>query len=274
MAITASDVNKLRKSTGAGMMDCKKALTEAEGDFEKAVELIRKKGQSIANKRADRDATEGCTLAKASECGKKGAIIVLNCETDFVAKNEDFVKFTTEIIDLALANDVKSIEELKTLEFNGKPFTETLLEKSGVVGEKLEVTQLEVISGETVVPYIHPGNQVSSIVAVNQEVDTVVVKDVAMQVAAMSPVAIDESFVSEEVKEKELEIGREIARREGKPEQIIEKIAQGKLNKFYKESTLLHQTFVKDGKISVKAYLKQTNADLTVVDFKRVSLNS
>lgn len=273
MKITASDVNKLRKSTGAGMMDCKKALTEAEGDFDKAVEIIRKKGQAVANKRADRDATEGCTLAKASECGTKGAIVVLNCETDFVAKNEDFVKLTGEILDLAIANNASSVEELNALSLNGKALPEVLVEQTGIIGEKIEVSYVAKVEGAKVVPYIHPGNKVATVVAVNQDVDAQIVKDVAMQAAAMNPVAIDENSVPDDVKEKELEIGRDQARQEGKPEQIIEKIAMGKLNKFYKEATLLNQTFVKDGKISVKAYLQQTDKDLTVVDFKRVSLN-
>ncbi len=275
MAITAADVSKLRKSTGAGMMDCKKALTEAEGDFEKAVEIIRKKGQAIANKRADREATEGVVLAKVTEDNKKGAMLVLNCETDFVAKNESFVAFAASILDAALAADATDLEAVKALELNGRPVQEQITEQTGVIGEKLDLSFFDKVSAESVVAYIHPGNKLATLVGFNQAgVDAQVGKDVAMQAAAMAPVALNADSVPADVKEKELEIGKEMARNEGKPEAMLEKIAMGRLNKFYKESTLLEQAFVKDNKISIKQYLDNTSKGLTAVDFKRFSLNA
>ena len=274
MAITAADVSKLRKSTGAGMMDCKKALTEAEGDFDKAVEIIRKKGQAIANKRADREATEGVVLAKVSEDGKHGALIVLNCETDFVAKNESYVDFATSILDAALAGRPADLDALKALELNGRPIIELITEQTGVIGEKLDLASYETVSAESVIAYIHAGNKLATLVGFNQEgVDQQAAKDVAMQAAAMAPVALDADSVPAEVKEKELEIGKEMARNEGKPEAMLEKIAMGRLNKFFKENTLLNQVFVKDSKLTVKQYLESSSKGLTAVDFKRFTLN-
>nr|WP_321453742.1 translation elongation factor Ts [uncultured Carboxylicivirga sp.] len=274
MAITAADVSKLRKTTGAGMMDCKKALTEAEGDFDKAVEIIRKKGQAIASKRADREATEGVVLAKVTEDGKNGAIIVLNCETDFVAKNESFVAFATSILDTALAAGVTDAEAVKALDLDGRPVLELITEQTGVIGEKIDLSAFDTIAAESVVAYIHPGNKLATLVGYNQaDIDAQVGRDVAMQAAAMAPVALDENSVPADIKEKELEIGKELARNEGKPEAMLEKIAMGRLNKFFKESTLLNQAFVKDNKVSIKQYLDSASKGLTAVDFKRFSLD-
>lgn len=275
MAISAADVSKLRKMTGAGMMDCKNALTESGGDFDKAVDIIRQKGQAIANKRADRDASEGVVLSKVSEDGKKGALFALNCETDFVAKNESFVALTQSILDLALASDAKTIDEVNELQLNGMSVKEVITEQIGVIGEKLEIPYFEVLNAETVVSYIHPGNKLATLVGLNQaNIDQQIGRDVAMQVAAMSPVSIDRDSVPKEVVERELEIAKEQSRLEGKPEEMIDKIAQGRLGKFFKESTLLDQVFVKDGKISIREYLQQTDKTLTVTDFKRFSLSN
>ena len=274
MAITAADVNKLRKMTGAGMMDCKKALTEAEGDFDKAIEIIRKKGQAIANKRADREASEGAVLAKVAEDGKSGALVALNCETDFVAKNEGFVELTGKILDLALTNKPANLDGLLNLELDGKSVKDVITEQIGIIGEKLELSCFESISAESVTAYIHPGNKLATLVGLNQTVaDAQVGKDVAMQVAAMNPVAIDSSSVPQDVIDKELEIGRDMARNEGKPEAMLDKIAQGRLNKFFKENTLLDQAFVKDSKMSIKQYLESASKGLTVTGFKRYTLN-
>ena len=273
--ISAADVSKLRKSTGAGMMDCKKALEEANGDFEKAVEIIRKKGQAIANKRADRDASEGAVLAKISDNTKYGVIISLNCETDFVAKNEDFVSFAYSIVDAALENKPASLDELKETKINGRSVSDLITDQTGKIGEKIELSYYESISGEYVIPYIHPGNKLATLVGFNKNVDDIqVAKDIAMQVAAMAPVAIDKDDVPQSEVDKELEIGKEQARQEGKPEDLLEKIAMGKLNKFYKESTLLNQDFTKNNKQTIKQYLQGVDKDLTVTKFYRYTLNN
>lgn len=272
--IKAADVSKLRKMIGAGMMDCKKALVEAEGDFDKAVEIIRKKGQAIANKRADRDASEGVVLAKVSEDGKKGAMIVLNCETDFVAKNDDFVKFAQGILTIAINEYPNSLEELKQLQVGGKIISELLIEQTGVVGEKIDLSFFDKIDAEEVVPYIHAGNKLATLVGLNKAGFNKAGKDIAMQIAAMNPVALDKDGISEEIIQKEIEIGKDQARQEGKPEELLEKIAMGKLNKFYKENTLLNQEFVKEGKKTVKQYLQESDKDLTVTGFKRFTLNA
>jgi elongation factor Ts len=275
MAISAADVSKLRQMTGAGMMDCKNALTESNGDFEQAIDIIRKKGQAIANKRADRDATEGVVLSKVDASGKKGVILVLNCETDFVAKNESFIALTESILNLALESNAGTLEEVKELQLNGVAVKDVITEQIGVIGEKLDLPYFEVVKAETVVAYIHPGNKLATLVGLNQAgVDTSIGRDVAMQVAAMNPVSVDRDSVPQSVIEKELEIGKEQARLEGKPEEMLEKIAQGRLSKFFKESTLLDQIFVKDGKISIREYLQKTDKGLTVVDFKRFSLSN
>ncbi len=275
MAITAADVSKLRKMTGAGMMDCKKALTEADGDFDKAVEIIRKKGQAVASKRADRDATEGVVLAKVAEDGKSGALVVLNCETDFVAKNESFVDLTSSILDVALNNLPADLEALKALELNGTKISDLVVEQVGVIGEKIELSFYGKINAEYVVAYIHPGNKLATLVGFNKSgFDAQVAKDVAMQVAAMNPVAVSRDAVPADVKEKELEIGKDMARNEGKPEQMLDKIAQGRLNKFFKENVLLEQAFVKDNKLTIDKYLKGVDKDLTVTEFIRFSLSN
>jgi elongation factor Ts len=275
MAITAADVSKLRKMTGAGMMDCKKALTEAEGDFDKAVEIIRKKGQAVASKRADRDATEGVVLANVSDDAKSGALVVLNCETDFVAKNESFVDLTNSILDVALKNLPENLDALKGLELNGSKISDLVVEQVGVIGEKIELSFYGKISAEFVVAYIHPGNKLAALVGFNKSgFDVQVAKDVAMQVAAMNPVAVSRDSVPADVKEKELEIGKDMARNEGKPEQMLDKIAQGRLNKFFKENVLLEQAFVKDNKVTIDKYLKGVDKDLTVTEFIRFSLSN
>jgi len=275
MAITAADVGKLRKMTGAGMMDCKKALTEADGDFDKAIEIIRKKGQSVANKRADRDATEGVVLAKVSEDGKSGAVVVLNCETDFVAKNESFVDITRSILDVAVENLPADLDALKALELNGSTIKDLVIEQVGVIGEKIELSYYGKISAETVVAYIHQGNKLATLVGFNQAgFDVQIGKDVAMQVAAMNPVAVSRDAVPADVKEKELEIGKEMARNEGKPEAMLDKIAQGRLNKYFKENVLLEQAFVKDNKTTIAKHLQGVDKDLTVTEFIRFSLDS
>jgi elongation factor Ts len=271
--ITAADVAKLRKATGAGMMDCKNALVEANGDFETAIDVIRKRGQAIANKRADRDATEGVAIAKITDCKKHGAIIVLNCETDFVAKNENFTKFAYQILDMALTNDAADLDSLKKMVIDGRPIADHVVEQTGVIGEKIDLSYYEKISAAQVTPYIHPGNKIATLVGFNKELgDVQTGKDVAMQVAAMSPVSVDKTDVPQKVVDKELEIGREQAKQEGKPEELLDKIALGKLNKFYKDSTLLNQDFIKDQKMTVKQYLQGIDKDLTVTGFLRYSL--
>lgn len=273
--ITAAEVNKLRQQTGAGMMDCKKALVEADGDFEKAIEILRKKGQKVASSRADREANEGVVLAKTNEGATKAVIIMLNCETDFVAKNQEMVDFTKAILDLGVAKNCTTIDELKAADLNGRSVEENLTDMIGKTGEKLELSHFDVIEGARAFAYIHPGNRVASVAALNlanvAEIEQIG-KDVVMQIAAMSPVAIDKDDVAPATIEKEIEIGKEQARQEGKPEEMVEKIAIGKLNKFFKESTLLNQDFIKDGKKTVRQMLTEANKELTVVAFKRLAL--
>ncbi|NOR74498.1 MAG: elongation factor Ts [Draconibacterium sp.] len=274
MSFTTADVVKLRKVTGAGMMDCKNALKDAEGDFDNALQIIREKGKAIANKRADRDAAEGVVLAKVTADNKFGAIVVLNCETDFVAKNDKFVAFVDSILDVALANKAGNLDTLKALELDGTIIDTLVTEQTGVIGEKLELSYYKSISAETVIGYIHPGNKLSTLVGFNQgEVEIQVAKDIAMQIAAMAPVAIDKDSISQDVIDKEIEIAKEKYRQEGKPEAMLDKIAQGSLNKWFKDVTLLNQTYVKDGKISVKEFLKQSNKELTVTAFDRYTLD-
>jgi elongation factor Ts len=272
--VKTADIVKLRKLTGAGMMDCKNALAESNGDLDKAVELIRERGKAIANKRADREAGEGAALAKTSADGKVGAIVVLNCETDFVAKNQDFVGLTTNILNTALENQPADIDALKNLSVNGRKINDLVLDQSGITGEKFELSYYEMLKGEKIVGYIHPGNKLAAIVAFSKGgFDEQVGKDVAMQVAAMNPVSVDVDDVPEKVRQQEFEIGREQARLEGKSENMLDKIAQGKLQKFYKESTLMNQDFIKDSKMSIGEYLKSIDKDLKVTAFKRVSLS-
>ena len=271
MEIKAADVMKLRHATNAGMMDCKKALQEAEGDFDKAVDIIRKRGLIVASKRADREAKEGCVLALAE--GKKGVIVSLNCETDFVAKNENFVNFTRQILTAAFENMPATKEELLAIQIDGRTIADQIAEQTGVIGEKLELAFYGKIEAEATIAYIHPGNKLATVIGFNQEAETQVKKDVAMQAAAMAPIAVDKNDVPESVIAHELEIGREKAREEGKPENMLDKIAEGRLNKFYQEATLLNQTFVKDGKQTVKEYLKSQDKNLTVTSFCRFTLN-
>lgn len=275
MSITAADVNKLRQLTGAGMMDCKKALTESNGDFEAAIDYLRKKGAKVSAARADREAKEGAVIAKTSADKKHGVIIQLSCETDFVAKNEDFVKFANQIADLALSNKPASAEALKAIELDGLPLSEKLIEQVGKIGEKIDVVKYELVEGDNVVAYIHGANRLGVLVSLNaapSENNFVAGKDVAMQIAALNPVAIDKDGVDATTIERELEIAKEQVRAEGKPENMIEKIAQGKLGKFYKESTLLNQDFVKDGSKTVAQMLDGVEKGLTVKAFKRVAL--
>jgi elongation factor Ts len=273
-AINAADVAKLRRVTLAGMMDCKKALEESEGNFEKAIEIIRKKGQAVANKRADKEASEGVVLSKVSSNGKVGAIIVLNSETDFVAKNSDFMALANKILDVAVTKNPANLEELKSLPMDGGKVGEKVIEYVGIIGEKLDLSYFEKIEAAHVQSYIHPGNRLATLVGFTKSgVDEQVYKDIAMQIAAMNPVAVDKDFVPESVVAQEIEIGKEQARLDGKPENMLEKIALGKLNKFFKESTLLNQDFVKDNKMTIRQYLQSVNKDLTVTEFKRFTLN-
>jgi elongation factor Ts len=272
--INAADVAKLRRVTLAGMMDCKKALEEADGNFDKAIEIIRKKGQAVANKRADREASEGVVLSKVTTNGKLGAIIVLNSETDFVAKNSDFLALANKILDVALTKNPSDLMALLTLPVDGTKISDKIVEYIGVIGEKLELSYFDKIEAAHVQAYIHPGNKLATLAGFTKAgADVQVYKDIAMQIAAMNPVAIDKNDVPEKTIAQELEIGKEQARRDGKPEEMLEKIAQGKLSKFFKESTLLNQDFVKDNKMTIRQYLESVSKDLTVTAFKRYNLN-
>ena len=273
--ITASEVNKLRQQTGSGMMDCKKALVEANGDFDSAVDILRKKGQKVAAKRGDRDAAEGLTIAKASEDGSNGVVVMVNCETDFVAKNDDFNLFVETIVTAALDNKPASIEELNKLSYSGNGMTigEKITEQIGKIGEKIEISVFNTIEAGKVVAYNHPGNQIASLVGLSIDGDfSEAGRDVAMQVAAMAPIALDQESVDQAIIDKEIEIGKDQAIAEGKPADLAEKISKGRLNKFFKENTLVNQAFIKDNKKSVSQYLKDIDSDLAVTDFKRAAL--
>ncbi len=275
MAFTTADVVKLRKITGAGMMDCKNALTESDGDFDNALQIIREKGKLIANKRADRDASEGVALAKVSADKTTGAIIVLNCETDFVAKNESFIAFAEKILSLALDNNSATLDEVNALMLDGRTVAEQVTEQTGIIGEKTQLSYYNRINAESVAAYIHPGNKLATIVGFNKaDVDPQVAKDIAMQITAMNPVSVDKESIPQETIDKELEIAKEKFRQEGKPEAMLDRIAQGALNKWFKEVALLQQTYVKDGKISIKEFLNQADKDLAVTKFDRYSLNA
>ncbi|MBX2878167.1 MAG: translation elongation factor Ts [Saprospiraceae bacterium] len=272
--ISAADVKKLRDATGAGMMDCKKALTEAEGDYDKAIEILRKKGQKLSDKRADREANEGVVIAVVSDDHKKGVIVKLSCETDFVAKNDDFVNLTQQFADIALTHLPADRDALLGLAFEGITVGEKVIEQVGVIGEKIELASYEKLEAEQVAPYIHMGNKAAVLVGLNKGDESFYQagRDVAMQVAAMHPVAVDKDGVDQSIIEKEIEIGKEVARNEGKPDNLVERIAMGKLNKFFKEKTLLNQQFVKDSSLNVSAFLKTQDKELTVTDFKHVTL--
>jgi translation elongation factor Ts len=267
-----ADIQHLRKMTGAGMMDCKNALNEADGDYDKAIEIIRKKGQAVAAKREDREAAEGCVLATANN--DFAAIVAVKCETDFVAKGPDFIGLTQNILNAALSNKPTTIEDLLNTSIEGRSISELITDRIGVTGEKMELGAYEYLTAPTTVAYIHPGNKLATIVGFNQpDVDAQVAKDIAMQVAAMNPVAVDKDSVPAETIEKEKKIAREKAIEQGKPENILDRIAEGAVLKFFKEFTLLAQEFVKDPKITIDEYLKKQNKDLTVIAFKRVNLN-
>lgn len=279
MSISAQDVKELRDITGAGMMDCKKALVESGGDIEGAIEILRKQGQKLSAKRAEREANEGVVIALTSHNRNNGVVLKLSCETDFVAKGDGFIQLAQTIAEIAIKNLPNSADELGVLPFNNEiSIAQKITEQVGVIGEKIELKEyakIETKAGEgQVIPYIHMGYRAGVIVALNQEGPELIDygKDVAMQVAAMKPLAVDQSDVPQEVIDKELEIGREIARNEGKPEAMLDKIANGRLNKFFKETTLLNQTFVKDSKQTIDSYLKSKNPKLTVSEFKHISL--
>lgn len=273
VTITAADVNKLRQLTGAGMMDCKKALTEAGGDFEGAIDLLRKKGQKIAANRADRTATEGVAIAKTNAQATVGVAFVLSCETDFVAKNADFVAFANEVADLALSSQAQTTEALLELDMGGVSLSQRLTEQVGKIGEKIEVVHYNLLTSALVVPYIHAGNRVSVLVALDTASQNLFSagKDICMQIAAMSPVAVDEAEVPESIRQKELEIGRERAIADGKPEALADRIAQGALTKFLKDNTLLNQLFVKDNNITIRQFLASVDKSAKVLAFRRVA---
>lgn len=273
MAVNIEDVKKLRELTGAGLGDCKKALAEADGNIEAAIEIIRKKGQAVAAKRSDREASEGCVLCKVD--GKFGAIIALKCETDFVAQNEDFVKLAQTILDLAVANKCQTLEEVLALSLEGRTVADAIVDRSGITGEKMELDGYNVVEGEQISAYNHQNkNFLCTLVALNKEIPAEYGKAVAMQIAAMNPISISEADVPEEVKKQEFAIAADKAREEGKPENMIERIAEGRMAKFYKESCLLNQEFIQDGSLTVAKYLQQADKDCTVTAFKRFTLRA
>jgi elongation factor Ts len=272
--ISAADVKQLRDQTGAGMMDCKKALVEAKGDFEKAVEYLRKKGQKVSDKRADREANEGVVIASLSDDNKRGVVIKLGSETDFVAKNENFINLTQKIAEHALKLWPADLDQLLDSNFEGVVLRDKILETVAAIGEKIQLSNFEKVEAPLVVSYIHMGNKAGVLLGMNLDNDDFIEvgRNLAMQVAAMRPISLDKDGINSTIIEKEIEIGKEQARREGKPEAMLDKIALGKLNKFYKENTLLNQVYVKDGKLSVTEYLKSANKDLKVTEFKHVKL--
>lgn len=274
MNITASQVNELRKQTGAGMMDCKKALQETNGDFEKAIEYLRKKGAKVAAKRADKDATEGYVVALTNSANDFGVMVMVNCETDFVGKSGEFVSFVNGIADAALQHKAETLQETLALKIGDSTVEQKLNDMIGKTGEKMEFDTYAAINAATVAAYNHIGNKIGTLVGLNKNVEGAAEAghDIAMQIAAMNPVAIDKDFVSDEVIQKELEIGKELARQEGKPEAMLEKISQGRLVKFFKENTLLNQEYIKDSKLSVRDYLQKTDKDLVVTKFYRFAL--
>ncbi len=275
MSITAQDVNKLRTMTGAGMMDCKKALTEADGDFEKAIEILRKKGQKVSASRSDKEAKEGSVFIRVSGDKKEAVLIALNCETDFVAKTEDFQKLGILIVETAFSKMPSTMEALLAEDAGGLPLSDKITELVGKIGERLQVSSYVIMRGEAIVPYVHAGSKLGVLVSlkgVNGKDVTEAGKDVGMQIAAMNPVAVDEKSVDKSVIEKEIEIAKALILAEGKPENMVEKIAQGKLNKFFKDNTLLPQAFVKDNSKTVAQYLDSVSKGLTVAEFKRVAI--
>ncbi len=277
MNITAADVNKLRQMSGAGMMDCKKALQETEGDFDKAIDYLRKKGQKVAGKRADRDANQGFVLAQTTADQTYGAVIMVNCETDFVGKTEEFIKFAKDLLDLGMKNRVHTIAELLPMSLETSTVEEKLNDLLGKTGEKIQIAHYEVIEAPVVFSYNHFGNRLATIIGLSKKDAKNAMEighELAMQVAAMSPVAVDREDVSQEVIDREIEIGKDQARQEGKPEEMLEKIAQGKLTKFFKEMTLLNQDFIKDSKKTVRQYVADNDKELTITGFKRLQLGA
>ncbi|MDR9400836.1 MAG: translation elongation factor Ts [Psychroflexus sp.] len=270
--ISAADVKKLRTQTGAGMMDCKKALTETDGDFEKAIEVLRKKGQKVAAKRADRESTEGVTIARVSDDHKKGIVISLNCETDFVAKNDDFVKLATELADLALQVNTK--DELMSSSFGEISVSDKLTEQTGVIGEKLEIGDYRVLNAEYVGHYIHANNKIAVVAGLSKAIDDAAeaAKEVAMQAAAMNPLALNEHEIPKDVVEKEIEIAKDTLRKEGKPEAMLDKIAEGKLKRYFKDNTLVNMAYIKDNKQTLTDFIKSYDKDIEITGFERVSL--
>jgi elongation factor Ts len=274
--ITASLVNKLRQMTGAGMMDCKKALQESNGDIDGAVDVLRKSGAAKAAKRADRDAAEGLSIAKASADNTYAIAVEVNCETDFVAINKDFVTFANSIADYALENKVADKDALLATPWEGKTLGEVCIDKTAVIGEKIEISNYALVSSEGVAAYNHGANRIAVLVALNSAEESALEagRSLAMQIAAMNPIAVDADAVSEEVKAKELKIGREIAEQEGKPEAMLDKIANGKLQRYFKDNTLMAQAYVKDSSMNVAAFLKTVDPDLKVKSFTRFQLGA
>lgn len=275
--ITAADVNKLRQITGAGMMDCKKALQESDGDFDKAIDNLRKKGQKVAAKRADREANEGIVLAKATHDHKYAAVVMVNCETDFVGKTEEFRQFAKDILDLGITHKVKSLSELLPMNLHNITVEGKLNEMLGKTGEKIQIAHYEFIEAPAVAAYNHHGNRLATLVGLSKaDVDGVLEMghELAMQIAAMNPIAIDKEDVTQDIIDREIEIGKEQARQEGKPEEMLEKIATGKLTKFFKESTLLNQEFVRDSKKTIRQYISEHDKDIKVTAFKRLMLGA
>lgn len=270
--ITAAEVNNLRKSTGAGMMDCKKALIEAEGDFDKAVEILRKKGQKVAANRADRESSEGAAIAKVNEDATRGVIISLNCETDFVAKNDSFIQLAEDLAELAM--NTSSKEELMAADYKGISVQDKLTEQTGVIGEKIEIGAYKTLEAPFVGSYIHAGNKIAVLTGLSKKVDGAeeAAKNVSMQAAAMNPVALNEEGVDQTTIDKEIEIAKDQLRQEGKPEEMLDNIAKGKIKRFFKDNTLVNQDYIKDNKMSVTAYVKSVDSDLKVVGFERVAL--
>ena len=269
--ITAAEINKLRQQTGAGMMDCRKALVESNGDFEEAIDYLRKKGQKVAALRGDREAKEGVVIAKTTSDNTVGMVLNVSCETDFVSKNADYIAFAQSIMEAALANDVKNVEELNQVKIDGETIADKLHDQVAKIGEKISVSRFERVDAAYVAAYIHGSYRMGVLVGMNKENDEAG-KDVAMQIAAMDPLAIDQSGISEEVVARERNIAIEQIKAEGKPAEMAEKIAVGKLNKYFKDNTLLAQAYVKDGNQSVGDFLKNLDADLKITEFKRVAL--
>jgi len=272
LKISAADVNKLRKTTGAGMMDCKKALVESEGDFDAAIEILRKKGQKVAANRADRDSSEGAVIARVNADATAGVIVSINCETDFVAKNDSYLALANKLADLALGFD--TLDAFLAADFEGITVADKLTEQTGVIGEKIEIGGFERLEGAYVGSYIHAGNKIATLTSLSANVDGAAeaAKNVSMQAAAMNPIALNEEGVDAATVEKEIEIAKDQLRQEGKPEAMLDNIAKGKLKRFFKDNTLVNQAYIKEAKQSVADYVKSVNSELSVTGFKRVAL--